>query len=51
VIAGTPIRQVQEWLGHVSITMTMRYAHLARDGGREFISSADQQPREIIEVS
>jgi integrase len=24
VIAGVPIRQVQEWLGHQSITMTMR---------------------------
>ena len=29
VSSGVPIRQVQEWLGHSSITMTMRYAHLA----------------------
>jgi hypothetical protein len=29
-----PLRQVQEYLGHPSITMTMRYAHLApNDGG------------------
>lgn len=28
-IGGTPLRQVQEWMGHSSITMTMRYAHLA----------------------
>lgn len=29
VIKGVNIKQVQEWLGHSSITMTMRYAHLA----------------------
>jgi len=29
VMAGTPLRQVQEWLGHSTITTTMRYAHLA----------------------
>jgi site-specific recombinase XerD len=38
MIAGIPIRQVQEWLGHSTILMTMRYAHLAPDGGREFIA-------------
>jgi integrase len=41
VIAGTPLRQVQEWLGHSTITMTMRYAHLAPGGGREFLSALD----------
>jgi integrase len=29
MIAGVQIRQVQEWLGHTTIQMTMRYAHLA----------------------
>jgi integrase len=29
MIAGVQIKQVQEWLGHSTITMTMRYAHLA----------------------
>jgi integrase len=33
--AGTPLRQVQEWLGHSTILMTMRYSHLAPGGGRE----------------
>src|SRR5450432_448324 len=28
MMAGVPIRQVQDWLGHSTITMTMRYAHL-----------------------
>jgi integrase len=41
VIAGTPLRQVQEWLGHSTITMTMRYAHLAPGGGREFLAALD----------
>ena len=36
VIAGTPLRQVQEWLGHSTILMTMRYSHLVvLDGPRE----------------
>lgn len=29
VIAGTPIKTVQELLGHASLAMTLRYAHLA----------------------
>jgi integrase len=29
VIMGITLKQIQEWLGHASITMTMRYAHLA----------------------
>jgi integrase len=43
VIAGTPLRQVQEWLGHSTILMTMRYSHLAPGGGREFLSALDGQ--------
>ena len=34
---GIPIRQVQEWLGHKSITQTMRYAHLASGHGDDLI--------------
>jgi integrase len=41
VIAGTPLRQVQDWLGHSTITMTMRYAHLAPGGGREYLAALD----------
>ncbi len=33
VSAGVPLRQVQEWLGHSTITMTMRYSHLAPGSG------------------
>jgi len=41
VIGGTPLRQVQEWLGHSTIIMTMRYSHLAPGGGREFLAALD----------
>jgi len=37
VMRGIPIRQVQEWLGHGSIVVTMRYAHLAHGIGDELI--------------
>lgn len=40
-IGGTPLRQVQEWMGHSTILMTMRYAHLAPGGGREFLAALD----------
>jgi len=29
VTAGVPIRRVQDWLGHSTLAMTMRYSHLA----------------------
>lgn len=38
-IGNVPLRQVQEWLGHATITMTMRYAHLAPGGGREYLAA------------
>lgn len=41
VMAGTPIRQVQEWLGHSSITTTLRYSHLAPGGNPEFIKALE----------
>jgi integrase len=41
VMGGTPLRQVQEWLGHSTITMTMRYSHLAPGGGREHLVALD----------
>lgn len=44
VMAGTPLRQVQEWLGHSTIVMTMRYSHLAPNGGQEFIAALDRDP-------
>ena len=41
---GVPIRQVQEWLGHGSIVVTMRYAHLARGVGDELIRRLSPDP-------
>jgi integrase len=37
VMRGVPIPQVQEWLGHSTIMMTMRYAHLAQGIGDDLI--------------
>jgi integrase len=37
VSEGVPLLQVKEWLGHGTITMTMRYSHLAPNGGTELI--------------
>ena len=37
VMRGIPIRQVQEWLGHGNIVVTMRYAHLAEGIGDDLI--------------
>jgi integrase len=37
VMKGVPIRAVQEYMGHRTIQMTMRYAHLAPSYQRENI--------------
>ena len=29
VMRGVPLKLVSDWMGHSTITMTMRYAHLA----------------------
>jgi integrase len=39
--AGVPLRQVQEWLGHSTIMMTMRYAHLAPGVGANLIRALE----------
>ena len=48
VARGVPLPVVQSWLGHTTITMTMRYAHLSPDVGREWIKvlEEDAAPRE-----
>ena len=38
---GTPIKTVQELLGHKSLTMTMRYAHLAPDNRKDAVNLLD----------
>jgi site-specific recombinase XerD len=40
-MAGVPLRQVQEWLGHSTITMTMRYSHLAPGSGAALIRALE----------
>jgi len=46
VAEGVPLPRVQEWMGHSTIMMTMRYAHLAPDGGRDLIAVLDGQNSE-----
>jgi site-specific recombinase XerD len=41
VSAGVRLRQVQDWLGHSTITMTMRYSHLAPGQGAELIRALE----------
>jgi integrase len=41
VMRGAPIRAVQELLGHASIEMTMRYAHLSPDARRDAVGLLD----------
>ena len=41
VMANVPLRRVQEWMGHSTITMTMRYSHLAPGHGAEFIRALE----------
>jgi integrase len=41
VAAGAPINLVQAWMGHSTIAMTMRYAHLAPNAGARWIGVLD----------
>lgn len=41
VMAGVPIRRVQDWLGHSTIAMTMRYSHLAPGSGSDLIQALE----------
>lgn len=46
IAAGVPILQVQQWLGHATLQMTMRYAHLAPNTNNHLIALLDEAPRE-----
>lgn len=39
--AGVPLIQIRDWLGHTSINMTMRYAHLAPRGNAHLVALLD----------
>jgi integrase len=41
VMANVPLVQVQAWMGHSTIAMTMKYAHLAPSPGHELIRALD----------
>jgi integrase len=45
---GCPIRQVQTWLGHSTLGMTMRYSHLAPGGGREHLAALEPESTKAI---
>ena len=45
IMAGVDMRTVQELLGHHSLTMTMRYAHLAPDHRMRAIKTLDNAYR------
>lgn len=38
---GVPVRTIQELLGHATLTMTLRYAHLAPEVTREAVTTLD----------
>ena len=42
VMRGAPIKAIQELLGHATIQMTMRYAHLSPDIARDAVRLLDQ---------
>lgn len=41
VMKGGPLKVVQEWLGHSTITMVMRYAHFSPGSDRAMIQLID----------
>jgi integrase len=47
VMAGVPIARVQQWLGHSTIMMTMRYAHLAPADGGDLTAALDGTDRRV----
>ena len=38
---GVPMRTIQELMGHSSLTMALRYAHLSPDVGRDAVAMLD----------
>jgi len=43
-MAGVPLKAVQELLGHATLEMTLRYAHLSPEVTRQAVEVLDQRP-------
>jgi integrase len=48
VMRGAPLKAVQELLGHATIQMTMRYAHLSPDVARSAVKLLDDAPAAAV---
>lgn len=46
IMRGVPVEVLREWLGHVDIQMTMRYAHLAPKHTHSFVELLNKQTTE-----
>jgi integrase len=44
VQAGVPLNTVRDLLGHSSVAMSLRYAHLAPDQRREAVAKLNEKP-------
>jgi integrase len=49
VMAGVDLRTVQELAGHKTISMTVRYAHLAPEHNQAAIEKLDRKPAKTVE--
>jgi integrase len=45
VMSGVPLKAVQELMGHATIEMTMRYAHLSPNVKKDAVKALDMRPR------
>lgn len=45
---GAPLKAVQELLGHATIQMTMRYAHMSPDVARDAVRLLDRRPQAVV---
>lgn len=50
VMAGVPIRAVQEFLGHQTLQMTMRYSHLSPQATQSYIASLDSASASALDT-
>lgn len=51
VMRGVPLKLVSDWMGHSTITMTMRYAHLAEGVGDDMIQRLAPRPGALKAVA